>query len=48
MRLIDVATRVLMLDAATAVSLHYHYQFRSVKSRSDALSEAIQQFRTTT
>ena len=31
-----------------AVSLHYHYQFRSVKSRGDALSEAIQQFRTTT
>ena len=48
MRLIDVATRVLMLDAATAVSLHYHYQFRGAKSRGDALSEAIQQFRITT
>ena len=48
MRLMDVATRVLMLDAATAVSLHYHYQFRSTKARGDALSEAIQKFRTTT
>ncbi len=48
LRLMDCATRVLTLDAATAVSLHYHYQFRSVKARGDALSEAIQQFRTTT
>ena len=48
LRLLDCATRVFMLDAATAVSLHYHYQFRGVKARGDALSEAIQQFRSTT
>jgi methyl-accepting chemotaxis protein len=48
MRLMDVATRIMMLDAATAVSLHYNYEFRNAKSRGDTLSEAIQQFRTTT
>jgi methyl-accepting chemotaxis protein len=48
MRLMDVATRILMLDAATAVSLHYNYEFRGAKSRGDSLSEAIQQFRATT
>ncbi len=48
LKLVDCATRVFMLDSATAVSLHYHYQFRGVKARGDALSEAIQQFRTTT
>ncbi len=46
MRLLDVATRVLMLDAATAVSLHYHAQFREAKARGDALGCAIQEFRT--
>lgn len=48
LRLMDVATRILMLDAATAVSLHYHSEFRNAKSRGDSLSEAIQQFRSTT
>jgi methyl-accepting chemotaxis protein len=45
MRLIDVATRVLMLDVTTAVSLHYHAEFRTAKERGDVLSQSIQDFR---
>jgi methyl-accepting chemotaxis protein len=48
LRLVDVATRVLMLDAATAVALHYQREFRRGKSRADQLSAAIQEFRATT
>ena len=44
--LVDVATRVLMLDSATAVSLHYHMAFRGVKQRGDELGKAIEVFRT--
>lgn len=44
--LVDVAARVLMLDAATAVSLHYHTAFRQAKQRGDELGEAIQEFGT--
>jgi methyl-accepting chemotaxis protein len=46
LRLVDVATRVLMLDTTTAVSLHYHVQFREAQARGDALGGAIQDFRT--
>lgn len=42
--LADVAARVLMLDVATAVSLHYHAEFRKAKARGDNLSKAIQDF----
>jgi methyl-accepting chemotaxis protein len=45
-RLIDVATRVLMLDVTTSVSLHYHAEFRVAKERGDVLNQAIQDFRT--
>lgn len=48
LRLVDVATRVLMLDAAAAVALHYQREFRRGKSRADQLSAAIQEFRATT
>ena len=44
MRLLDVTTRVLTLDVATAVSLHYHAEFREAKQRGDTLSQAIQDF----
>jgi methyl-accepting chemotaxis protein len=44
LRIADAATRVLMLDVATAVSLHYHAEFRKAKERGDALSQAIQDF----
>jgi methyl-accepting chemotaxis protein len=44
MRLVDVATRVLTLDVANAVSLHYHAEFRKAKQRGDTLSKAIQDF----
>lgn len=44
MRLMDAATRVLMLDVATAVSLHYHAEFRKAKSHGDALDQAIRDF----
>jgi methyl-accepting chemotaxis protein len=44
LHLMDVATRVLMLDVATAVSLHYHAEFREAKQRGDTLSQAIQDF----
>jgi methyl-accepting chemotaxis protein len=47
LRLADVATRVLMLDSATAVSLHYRAEFRKAKSRGDALGAAIEHFRST-
>jgi methyl-accepting chemotaxis protein len=46
LHLMDVATRVLMLDVATAVSLHYHAEFREAKQRGDTLSQAIQDFGT--
>jgi methyl-accepting chemotaxis protein len=46
MRLADAATRILMLDVATAVSLHYHAEFRKAKARGDNLSQAIQDFGT--
>jgi methyl-accepting chemotaxis protein len=44
LHLMDVATRVLMLDVATAVSLHYHAEFRQAKERGDLLSKAIEEF----
>ena len=43
--LVDVATRVLMLDSTTAVSLHYHKAFRGAKQRGDELGKAIEEFR---
>lgn len=44
MRLADVATRVLTLDVATAVSLHYHAEFLKAKQRGDVLGAAIEDF----
>jgi methyl-accepting chemotaxis protein len=45
LRLYDTASRVLMLDVANSVALHYHAEFREAKSRGDALGQAIQDFR---
>ena len=44
LRLSDAASRVLTLDVATAVSLHYHTEFRKAKQRGDLLGQAIQDF----
>ena len=43
-QLVDTASRLLMLDSATAVSLHYHFAFRDSKKRSEALTKAIEDF----
>jgi methyl-accepting chemotaxis protein len=47
LQLADVATRVLMLDSATAVPLHYRAEFRKAKERGDALGAAIEHFQST-
>ena len=44
LRLVDAATRVLTLDAATAVSIHYSFTFRDSKRRSEALAKAMTDF----
>jgi len=43
-RLLDVASRVLMLDAANAVACHNAIAVRKQQSGSDELSAAVQQF----
>jgi methyl-accepting chemotaxis protein len=42
--LVDAASRMLMLDGATAVSLHYNFAFRDSKKRSEAVAKAIDDF----
>jgi len=42
--LYDVATRVLMLDAANAIACHTNSEFREAKSRGDKLGDAIRNF----
>ncbi len=43
-RLLDVAARLLDLDVANAVALHYHSQVREAKSSSERLERAIASF----
>jgi methyl-accepting chemotaxis protein len=43
-RLIDAATRILMLDSANAVVLHYHAQVRAAARTAERLSEAVENF----
>jgi methyl-accepting chemotaxis protein len=44
LRLVDAATRILMLDTANAVALHYHAQVREAAGTGERLSEAIESF----
>jgi methyl-accepting chemotaxis protein len=44
LRLVDAATRILTLDSATAVSIHYSFAFRDSKRRSEALRKAMEDF----
>lgn len=43
-RLIDAATRILTLDAANAVALHYHTQVREAAGAGERLNEAVESF----
>jgi methyl-accepting chemotaxis protein len=43
-RLIDAATRILMLDSANAVVLHYHAQVRVAARTAEKLSEVVESF----
>jgi methyl-accepting chemotaxis protein len=43
-RLVDAATRILLLDSANAIVLHYHAQVREAAGTSERLSEAIESF----
>ncbi|HLL28332.1 MAG TPA: methyl-accepting chemotaxis protein [Xanthobacteraceae bacterium] len=44
LRLVDTATRILMLDSATAVSLHYSFAFGASKKGSEAVRKAMGDF----
>jgi methyl-accepting chemotaxis protein len=44
LRLVDTVSRLLALDTATAISLHYHLAFREAKKRSNALAKALDNF----
>jgi methyl-accepting chemotaxis protein len=44
LRLVDTATRLLVLDSATAVSIHYSLIFRESKRRNEALAKALDSF----
>jgi methyl-accepting chemotaxis protein len=44
LKLLDVATRILMLDEANAVILHYDIQVRAARGHRDQLEAAIRQF----
>jgi methyl-accepting chemotaxis protein len=43
-RLSDAATRILMLDSANAVALHYHAQVRAAAGTGERMSEAVESF----
>ena len=44
MRIVDMATRVLLLDEANAVALHYNAQAKAAKLRDSRLGSAIEAF----
>jgi methyl-accepting chemotaxis protein len=46
-RLLDAATRVLNLDVATAVSIHYNFQVRASRVDGDRIGSAVQNFGST-
>lgn len=43
-RLIDAVTRILMLDVATAVSIHYNFQVRATRTDGDRIGNAVKNF----
>ncbi len=45
--LFDIASRILNLDTATAVSIHYNFQLRNSRNDGDRIGAAIQNFGTT-
>ncbi len=47
LRLIDAVSRILALDSATAVSIHYSLAFRESKKRNEALAKALDNFAAT-
>ena len=47
LRLVDTVSRLLALDSATAVSIHYSLIFRESKRRNEALAIALDRFATT-
>jgi methyl-accepting chemotaxis protein len=47
MRLADAATRVLNLDVATAVSIHYNFELQASRSNGDRIGAAVQSFSST-
>ncbi len=44
LRLVDATTRILSLDSATSVSIHYSFSFRDSKKRREALAMALEDF----
>lgn len=46
-RLFDTASRMLNLDTATAVSIHYNFQLRSSRADGDRIGTAVENFGTT-
>ena len=47
LRLADTVSRVLALDIATAISIHYSVAFRDSKQRSEGLKKALESFAAT-
>jgi methyl-accepting chemotaxis protein len=44
LRLVDTVSRLLALDTATSISIHYSLAFRDAKRRSEALTKALDNF----
>jgi methyl-accepting chemotaxis protein len=44
LRLVDTVSRLLALDTATAIAIHYSLAFRDAKKRSEALTKALDNF----
>ncbi len=44
LRLVDTVSRILALDSATSISIHYSLAFRESKKRSEALAKALDNF----
>jgi methyl-accepting chemotaxis protein len=47
LRLVDTVSRLLALDTATAIAIHYSLAFRDAKKRSEALAKALDNFAAT-
>lgn len=45
--LLDIATRILNLDIATAVSIHYNFQVRTTRAEGDRIGHAVGSFSST-